>query len=302
MSKRYRFFIVFATMVICFVFLSPTLRWYFLVPKLEKTRALGSREQIKNYASQTAQLDLQKLISQAQAGEGVPPELAFLTTLAKKNYKNAKLTAPAQWDARAVLASFVSREEAQDAIETSYRDRIFDLKNLQKNAVQLGLDLSGGLSIVLQADLDALKEKVGHDLSEADREDAVNRALEVLNSRIDRFGLTEPVIRRQGQDQIYVEIPGSRTRNGLTTSSWAGEAWLSTWWTGKRRIRLTPTTGRILPPPLMVSATLSILPLYLPMCLSGASIPRIATAWMNFRVIRPSKKKWALTAIISGAP
>jgi preprotein translocase subunit SecD len=46
-------------------------------------------------------------------------------------------------------------------------------------------------------------------LTEADREDAVNRALEVLNSRIDRFGLTEPVIRRQGADQIYVEIPGA---------------------------------------------------------------------------------------------
>jgi preprotein translocase subunit SecD len=37
----------------------------------------------------------------------------------------------------------------------------------------------------------------------------MNRALEVLNSRIDRFGLTEPVIRRQGTDQIYVEIPGT---------------------------------------------------------------------------------------------
>ncbi len=37
----------------------------------------------------------------------------------------------------------------------------------------------------------------------------MNRALEVLNSRIDRFGLTEPVIRKQGTDQIYIEIPGT---------------------------------------------------------------------------------------------
>jgi preprotein translocase subunit SecD len=57
--------------------------------------------------------------------------------------------------------------------------------------------------------MDALREKVGRDLTAADREDAVNRALEVLNSRIDRFGLTEPVIRQQGEDQIYVEIPGT---------------------------------------------------------------------------------------------
>jgi preprotein translocase subunit SecD len=37
----------------------------------------------------------------------------------------------------------------------------------------------------------------------------MTRAVEVLNNRIDQFGLTEPVIRRQGEDQIYVEIPGT---------------------------------------------------------------------------------------------
>jgi preprotein translocase subunit SecD len=55
----------------------------------------------------------------------------------------------------------------------------------------------------------ALSEKVGHDLSQAEREDAMKRAIEVLNSRIDQFGLTEPVIRQQGADQVYVEIPGT---------------------------------------------------------------------------------------------
>jgi preprotein translocase subunit SecD len=54
-----------------------------------------------------------------------------------------------------------------------------------------------------------IPERLGHDLTDIEREDAMNSALEVLNSRIDRFGLTEPVIRRQGQDQIYVEIPGT---------------------------------------------------------------------------------------------
>jgi preprotein translocase subunit SecD len=37
----------------------------------------------------------------------------------------------------------------------------------------------------------------------------MTRAVEVLNSRIDQFGLSEPSIRRQGVDQIYVEIPGA---------------------------------------------------------------------------------------------
>ena len=209
MSKRYRFVIILAIVALCFVFLLPTLRWYFLVPKLDQTRALGSREQIKSYASQAAQADLAILISMARDGQDMPEGLEFLSSAAKKIYKNAKQSPPEKWDARAVLATFASRQEVLEVLETNYRDQIFALKDLQKNAVQLGLDLSGGLSIVLQADLNALSEKLGRSLTDADREDAVNRALEVLNSRIDRFGLTEPVIRQQGQDQIYVEIPGT---------------------------------------------------------------------------------------------
>jgi preprotein translocase subunit SecD len=209
MSKRYRFFIILAVVALCLVFLYPTIRWYFIIPKDEQTLALSSREQIKIYASQTAQADLQLLLDNAKTGGDVPENLFFLQKQAKKFLKESRAPAPEKWDARATLSAFASRQEALDAIETNYRDRIFALKNLQKNAVQLGLDLSGGLSIVLQTNMDALQEITDHPLTDADREDAMNRALEVLNSRIDRFGLTEPVIRRQGTDQIYVEIPGT---------------------------------------------------------------------------------------------
>ncbi|MCL2763072.1 MAG: protein translocase subunit SecD [Treponema sp.] len=209
MSKRYRLAIVTVIMAICFVFLWPTLRWYFLVPRDQQAIALESREQIKTYASRTAQADLQRLIALAGENGDVPEDLAFLIGQAKKIYKDTKQAAPEKWDAKTTLSAFSSRREALDAIETKYREEVFALKDLQKRAVQLGLDLSGGLSIVLQADMDALQAKLGRSLNEEDRTDAVNRALEVLNNRIDRFGLTEPVIRQQGSDQIYVEIPGS---------------------------------------------------------------------------------------------
>jgi preprotein translocase subunit SecD len=211
MSKRYRFFIILVTVGICFVFLLPTIRWYFMVPKDRQALALGSREQIKLYASQTAQADLRTLIQAARNGEEVPSHLSFMIPLARKNLKAAKKPLPEQWNAEAVLSAFPRGrgEEARELLETRYRDDVFALKKLQQSAVQLGLDLSGGLSIVLQADMDALRERLGRDLTDEDRNDAVNRALEVLNNRIDRFGLTEPVIRRQGTDRIYVEIPGT---------------------------------------------------------------------------------------------
>jgi preprotein translocase subunit SecD len=196
-------------LAVCFVFLWPTLRWYFFIPRDQQTLALESRQQIRTYSSQAAQADLQRLIDSAGNDETVSADFEFLVPVARKMYKDAKQPVPGAWTARNILEVFTSKREALETIENKYRDDIFALKDLQRNAVKLGLDLSGGLSIVLQANLDALSQRLGRALNEEDRADAMDRALEVLNSRIDRFGLTEPVIRRQGTDQIYVEIPGT---------------------------------------------------------------------------------------------
>jgi preprotein translocase subunit SecD len=209
MSKRYRFIIILLTIAVCAVFLAPTVRWYFLIPAQDKIIALGSREQIKNYASRKAEGDIDKIVEAARADSGVPEGLDFLVGEAKKIKKAEKAPPPEKWDAKSVLSAFTDRKEALGILEDHYRNTIFALKDLQKNAVQLGLDLSGGLSIVLQANLDAYAERLGHPLNEEERNGAIAQALEVLNNRIDRFGLTEPVIRRQGLDQIYVEIPGT---------------------------------------------------------------------------------------------
>ncbi|GHU40041.1 protein translocase subunit SecD [Spirochaetia bacterium] len=209
MSKRYRFTLILVIVAVCAVFLYPTVKWYFLTPRQDKQLALGSREQIKNLASRAAIDDLQNLIKAAQQNAVVPDNISYIIKEAKRINKIEKGPSPAQWDAQAVLSIFTDRKEVLQAIENYHRDKIFALKNLQKSAVQLGLDLSGGLSIVLQADLKSYEEKLGRTMNDDDRSTAMAQALEVLNGRIDRFGLTEPVIRRQGADQIYVEIPGT---------------------------------------------------------------------------------------------
>ncbi|MDR0585889.1 MAG: protein translocase subunit SecD [Treponema sp.] len=221
MKKRYRFFIILLIVGICLVFLYPTARWYFFVPKDEQNLALGSREQIRDYARRTAAVDLQRLIDASRNNEELPETLAFLVPAAKKINKINGVADPQAWDAREVVRAFNrrtagesdARAQIQEIIETRYRDRVFALKNYQQNAVQLGLDLSGGLSIVLQGDMEALdarfQEQYERNPTDAEREVIFDQALDVLNGRIDRFGLTEPVIRKQGTDQIYVEIPGT---------------------------------------------------------------------------------------------
>ncbi|MDR2552694.1 MAG: protein translocase subunit SecD [Treponema sp.] len=212
MKKRYRFFIILLVTGICLAFLYPSARWYFFVPRDEQTLALGSREQIRDYARQTAGLELERVIAAARGGQDLPEGMDYLLDQAKRAYKISGRETPESWDAAAVLRVF-SRSEVHNLIETCHRERILRLKRLQQNAVQLGLDLSGGLSIVLQGDMESLREKFngqyGRNPTEEEQETVFGQSLEVLNSRIDRFGLTEPVIRRQGPDQIYVEIPGA---------------------------------------------------------------------------------------------
>jgi len=212
MNKTKRFLIVLGVIGVALAFLWPTINWYFLTPKADQALALGSREQIREYARAMAGVDLVALTKAAAANdESVLDATKYKAVIsaAKAAYRDAKKPAPKQWTAKTTLAGFNSYGAALDAVQGIYRDAVLGLKARHGRAIQLGLDLSGGMSVVIQADMDALAKKVGHPLSPADKADAVDRAIEVLNSRIDKFGLTEPSIRKQGEDQIYVELPGA---------------------------------------------------------------------------------------------
>lgn len=73
-------------------------------------------------------------------------------------------------------------------------------ERLRERSLKLGLDLVGGMELVLQ--LDRTK------LTDAEVPDAINRAIEVLNNRVDQFGVTEPRIQKQGEDRILIQLPG----------------------------------------------------------------------------------------------
>jgi preprotein translocase subunit SecD len=212
MSKIQRLLVVLVVIAIAFAFLWPTVSWYWLTPKADQALALGSREQIRDYSRSMAITDLTALKASATAGGDSKldaQKFAVDIQAASKAYNLARKAQPSSWTPKAILAAFVSEKSAYDAVENIYRTRVLDLKARQKKAVKLGLDLSGGMSAVIQADLDALAKKVGHSLSAAEKADAMKRAIESLNSRIDKFGLTEPTIRQQGDDQIYIEVPGA---------------------------------------------------------------------------------------------
>jgi preprotein translocase subunit SecD len=219
MSKVQRFLIVLVVIAIAFAFLWPTVSWYWLTPKADKALALGSREMIRDYARNMAITDLTALKSDASGGGAAldPQKYAVEIQAATKAYKTAKRDLPSSWTSKTVLAGFESEKDAYDAVENIYRTKVLKVKAKQKKAVKLGLDLSGGMSALIQADLDALAQKLGHSLSGAEKAEAMKRAMDSLNSRIDKFGLTEPTIRQQGDDQIYIEVPGAADPENISS-------------------------------------------------------------------------------------
>jgi preprotein translocase subunit SecD len=66
--------------------------------------------------------------------------------------------------------------------------------------IRLGLDLQGGTRIVYQADLSVVKP--------SDVAGAIDGAIAVLENRINPLGVTESSVRKMGNDQILVEVPG----------------------------------------------------------------------------------------------
>lgn len=137
-----------------------------------------------------------------------------------------------------------------------------DYKSARDKRIKLGLDLQGGMYLVMEVNTAKLLERLAKDpdeqfkqlLSEAEQEsklsednvvtilsqkmqakgirlsryfgtireddadiqsrlleqesDAVTRALEVINNRIDQYGVSEPSIQKQGSRRIIVELPG----------------------------------------------------------------------------------------------
>ncbi len=76
----------------------------------------------------------------------------------------------------------------------------WEKKQLHKKSLHLGLDLVGGMHMVLDVDVSKLDAK--------QRKDATDRALEVIRNRIDQFGVYEPVIQKIGDNRILVQLPG----------------------------------------------------------------------------------------------
>ena len=88
-------------------------------------------------------------------------------------------------------------DDEREAMELKSPGQLVDLK---KRSLNLGLDLQGGIHLVLEVKTEGMEQQ--------EAQDAVAQAQEVIRNRIDQFGVAEPTIQRQGDNRIIIELPG----------------------------------------------------------------------------------------------
>jgi preprotein translocase subunit SecD len=85
-------------------------------------------------------------------------------------------------------------------VERVKRNGEFVYDTVRRVPLKRGLDLQGGMHLALE--IDDSKGPVPNKAT------AIENALKVVRNRIDEFGVSEPVVQKEGSDRIIVELPG----------------------------------------------------------------------------------------------
>jgi preprotein translocase subunit SecD len=67
--------------------------------------------------------------------------------------------------------------------------------NPLKESINLGLDLKGGVQVRLQAQGEVTDQEI-------------SQVIAIMRNRVDKLGVTEPIIQQEGTDRILIELPG----------------------------------------------------------------------------------------------
>ena len=210
MKKTGRILLVLLVIVVGAMLLLPTIKWYCFTPDSLKELAAGTNLQIREYSRGQASRDVRELkaLFSSSPESQIPEKYEALIPSAKAALKKNGKASPKSWTVKALLSAFDSEAACFEASESIYRDEIMAVKKLSSRVLQLGLDLRGGMSVLLEADIDSYVEKTGSEPTKEELTKLLSDDIDILTSRIDQFGVSEPDIRLQGTDQILIEVPG----------------------------------------------------------------------------------------------
>ena len=83
----------------------------------------------------------------------------------------------------------------------------FDALGLERREMRLGLDLRGGTRLVLEADIS--------NQPDIDLDEAMDSAVDIVERRVNEFGVAESITERIGSNRIQVQLPGISAEEAL---------------------------------------------------------------------------------------
>jgi SecD/SecF fusion protein len=99
-------------------------------------------------------------------------------------------------------------EESLKNIEKRNDILLAELLRLSRGRLQLGLDLKGGVAFTLEA-----VETPGENLDAYQRQEKLQKAIEIIGARVNGLGVAEPVLRPIGENRIEIQLPGVSTKD-----------------------------------------------------------------------------------------
>ena len=99
-------------------------------------------------------------------------------------------------------------EESLKNVEKRNDILLAELLRLSRGRLQLGLDLKGGVAFTLEA-----VETPGENLDAYQRQEKLQKAIEIIGARVNGLGVAEPVLRPIGENRIEIQLPGVSTKD-----------------------------------------------------------------------------------------
>ncbi len=166
-------------------------------------------------------------------------ELHVLTRELKPNREALALIDKLLSEKKNIMTAEERRQ--MEASKRFFNENITVLKEAEKNRaklaffdkkINLGLDLQGGMHIVLEAsmskdDMKEFEEQLRRDYKndpkindpdflkthvEEKRKEAFSQALNVIRDRVDKFGVAEAEVRREGYNRLSIHLPGIKDK------------------------------------------------------------------------------------------
>ncbi|NQZ13401.1 MAG: protein translocase subunit SecD [Alphaproteobacteria bacterium] len=137
-------------------------------------------------------LDLQggsHLLLQVELDDVIEERLESITEALRPELRKAKIRYKRLTETKDAVVVTISKEEDVDAVK----------KLIRENERNLLLDVKNGTTIEGRFSEDAVKEI---------QDQTIGQSIEIVRRRIDETGTREPIIQRQGDDRILVQLPG----------------------------------------------------------------------------------------------